>query len=371
MTPIPDRTVVDPDRREAFVGRLFAALIGTFELFSIYLGHRLGFYEALRGGRSVTSPGLAGQTQTDERQVREWLEQQAAAGILEVEDAAAEPDVRRFWLSAAHAEVLTDERSLFYLLPFARFAAGMARPMDLVIESFRSGKGVAWADYGVDFREGQAAQNRPAFEHLLGSEWLPAVPAINDRLRSDPPARVADVACGAGWSTVAIAGAYPNATVEGFDLDGPSIELARANLATERPTLTERISFREADISDPALAGTYDLVTIFEALHDMTKPVEALAAIRRMLVPGGSVFIGDERTEAAFTAPASDLERLFYGFSVLCCLPAGLVDDSNAGTGTVLRASTLERYAREAGYASVEILPIDHDSFRFYRLQAE
>lgn len=369
MLSAPDRSVPDPAQREAFVGRLFGALIGAMELFTIYFGYRLGFYDVLREGHSFTAPELAYRTHTDRRQVLEWLEQQAAAGILEVVDVSAEADDCRFWLPAAHAEVLTDERSLSYLLPFARFAVGLAQPMDLLIDSFRTGKGVQWADFGADMREGQAAQNRPAFERTLGTDWLPAIPEIDARLRADGPARVADIACGAGWSTLAIARAYPNTRVDGYDLDGPSIELARASLALEPVAMTERVSFSEADIADPDLAGSYDLVTIFEALHDMTKPVAALTTIRQLLAPGGSLFIVDERSEDTFIAPAPEMERLFYGFSVLCCLPAGLVDEGSAGTGTVLRTATLERYAREAGFGTVEVLPIEHDAFRFYRLR--
>jgi 2-polyprenyl-3-methyl-5-hydroxy-6-metoxy-1,4-benzoquinol methylase len=368
-TYLDRRSAVDPEQRDAFAGRMTASLLGTMEMFTIYVGHRLGFYDVLQDGRAITAPELAERSRTEPRQTREWLEQQAAFGILDIDDASDAPDDRRFSLPAAHAEVLTDERSLFHLRPFAQFAVGMARPLDQLVESFRTGSGVPWSDYGADMREGQAAQNRPAFEHLLGPEWLGAVPDIDSRLRTDPPARVADFACGAGWSTIAIASAYPKAHVDGIDLDGPSLDLARKNLGAETRDVAARVSFREADIADTALASSYDLVTILEALHDLTKPVEALANIRRLLAPGGSVFIADERTEDAFTAPASDTEKLFYGFSVLCCLPAGLVDEGSAGTGTVFRAATLERYARGAGFGTVDILPIEHDSFRFYRLR--
>jgi SAM-dependent methyltransferase len=369
MIPTPDLSVVDEERRDVFADRMFGSMLGTLNLLTIYVGHRLGFYDALRDGSFVTSAELAQRTRTDTRQVREWLEQQAAFGILDVEDASARPEERRFHLPAAHAEVLTDEHSLFYLLPFARYAVGLSQPMERLIESFRTGAGVPWAAHGADMREGQAAGNRPAFERLLGTEWLGAVPEIDSRLRADPPARVADFACGAGWSTIAIARAYPKVSVDGIDLDGPALVLARANLEGEPAAIAQRVSFQEADIADPALAASYDLVTIFEALHDLTRPVEALTNIRRLLAADGSVFVGDERTEDVFVAPAPDLERLFYGFSVLCCLPAGLVDEGSAGTGTVFRAATLERYAREAGFSVVDILPIDHDSFRFYRLR--
>lgn len=122
------------------------------------------------------------------------------------------------------------------------------------------------------------------------------------------------------------------------------------------------------DAGDPALTGRYDLVTIFESLHDMSRPVEVLAKARGLLAPGGSVLVMDERVAEEFAAPGDAIERLMYGFSVLCCLPVGLADRPSAATGTVMRPATLRRYAEEAGLARVEILPIEHEMFRFYRL---
>jgi 2-polyprenyl-3-methyl-5-hydroxy-6-metoxy-1,4-benzoquinol methylase len=129
------------------------------------------------------------------------------------------------------------------------------------------------------------------------------------------------------------------------------------------------VSFHERDAADARLAGSYDLVTIFEALHDMSYPVDVLRSIRGLLAQGGVALVGDERTEDAFTAPAGETERLYYGFSVFHCLPVGMVGDGAAGTGTVIRADTVRRYAEEAGFASCEVLPIENDFWRFYLLR--
>jgi hypothetical protein len=130
----------------------------------------------------------------------------------------------------------------------------------------------------------------------------------------------------------------------------------------------DRVTFLERDAADAAHAGRYDLVTIFEALHDMSHPVDVLRALKDMLAEGGSVIVGDERTEDSFQAPAGDLERLYYGFSVLHCLPVGMVGDNPAGTGTVMRTDTVRGYAQQAGFTGFEVLPIENDFWRFYRL---
>jgi 2-polyprenyl-3-methyl-5-hydroxy-6-metoxy-1,4-benzoquinol methylase len=250
--------------------------------------------------------------------------------------------------------------------PVGKFLAALAKPLDAVMQAFRSGDGVPYADYGTDLHEGQAGFTRPMFENLLGSKWLPAIPDVHERLQADPPARVADVACGEGYSTLAIARAYPKARVDGIDLDRASIEAARSHLSGSG--VEDRVSFHHRDAADAELEGAYDLVYMHESLHDMSYPVDVLRACRGMLAEGGSVVIGDERVADAFTAPGDELERLYYGFSILHCLPVGMVGDGAAGTGTVMRADTVRRYAEEAGFAGFEVLPIENDFYRFYRL---
>jgi 2-polyprenyl-3-methyl-5-hydroxy-6-metoxy-1,4-benzoquinol methylase len=355
------------EQRDAFVGRLFAATLGAWDVLAVYLGSGLGFYQALAERGPLTSAELAAASGTHERYVREWLEQQAVSGVLEVDDPGAEAASRRYSLPAAYEEVLLDESSLNYMTPIARLVVACIRPLDSLVEAFRTGEGVPYADYGADLHEGQSGFTRPMFDSLLGREWLPAIGDVDARLRGDPPARVADVACGEGWSSLAIARAYPNAVVDGIDEDRASIEAARRHVAGS--DVEDRVTFHLRDAADPELAGRYDLVYIHEALHDMSYPVRVLGACRALLVDGGSVVIGDERVADSFTAPGEDLERFYYGFSVLHCLPVGMVGEGAAGTGTVMRADTVRRYAEEAGFGSFEVLPIENDFYRFYRLK--
>jgi SAM-dependent methyltransferase len=353
-------------RRDQLVERLFGAALGTFDLFGVYLGRKLGLYQALAERSPRTSGDLAEATGTKERYIREWLEQQAVSGILDVENAGAEPDARRYSLPPGHDEALLDADSLNFIAPMGPLVIGSLGQAPAVLEAFRSGGGVEWEDYGADAREGQSDTNRPQFLNLLGSEWIPAMPDVDARLRADPPARVADVACGGGWSSIAIARAYPNAQVDGFDLDAPSIELARANAA--EAGVAERVEFHVRDAADRKLAHRYDLVTVFEALHDMSRPVDALRAMRSLAGDDGAVLVVDERVSDSFTAPGDDIERLMYGWSILVCLPTGMASQPSAATGTVMRADTLRAYAEEAGFSRVEVLPVEHDFFRLYRL---
>jgi len=349
------------ERRDALVERLFGATLGAMDVLSVYLGDRLGLYRALADRGASSSQELAAATGLDERYLREWLEQQATTGILDLDDDG------RFTLPAGHDEALTDEASLNYAAPFGKLIVACVRPIDELLAAYRSGDGVPYADYGADLHEGQAEFTRPQFDHLLGSEWFPAIPDVHERLESDPPARVADVACGQGYSTMAIACAYPKAVVDGLDLDEASIAAAQENLAGSG--LEDRVTFHHRDAADPGLQGRYDLVYIHEALHDMSYPVEVLRACRGLLAEGGTVVVGDERVADSFPALGDDTERFYYGFSILHCLPVGMVGDGAAGTGTVMRSDTVRRYAEEAGFGGFEVLPIENDFYRFYRLK--
>ena len=354
------------ERRDALAGQLFDAALGAMDLFGVYLGGRLGLYKSLADEGPLTSDGLAAAAGIQERYAREWLEQQAVARILDVDDPGAGAHDRRYSIPAGHDEALLDESSLSYMIPMARLIVGCVRPIDALVDAFRTGGGVPYADYGADIYEGVEGFTRPLFEGLLGSEWLPAVPEIHARLHADPPARVADLACGSGRSTLAIARAYPNADVDGIDLDAASIAQARANLAESG--LAERVRFHNRNAADPGLAGRYDLVTIFDALHDMSRPVDVLRTARGLLAEGGTVFVGDEKNAEAFTLEPADYERLNYGFSLLHCLPVGMVGEDPAGTGAVMRPGTVRDYGLAAGFREVEVLPIENEFWSFYRL---
>jgi 2-polyprenyl-3-methyl-5-hydroxy-6-metoxy-1,4-benzoquinol methylase len=316
----------------------------------------------------MTSAALAERTGTEERYTREWLEQQAAACILDVSEGKNGGTDRRYCLPRGKVEVLTDRDSLNYMAPLAQLVAGAIYPLEALLDAYRTGAGVPYSRYGANLREGQASMNRAMFLQQLGREWLPSIADIHARLQADPPARVADIGCGAGWSCIGIAQSYPKIQVDGFDLDPASVELANENI--EEAGLGDRVHAWLRDASDIELHGRYDLVTAFECLHDMSDPVGVLQSMRQLAGVKGSVIVMDERALEEFRPCSGSLEQLLYGFSILHCLPAGMAEQPSAGTGTVFRPKTMERYAREAGFSKVEILPIDNFFFRFYRLSA-
>jgi 2-polyprenyl-3-methyl-5-hydroxy-6-metoxy-1,4-benzoquinol methylase len=315
----------------------------------------------------LTPAELAAAGGVSERYAREWLEQQTVSGILEAINPDADDDERRYRLPSGHDEALTDESSLAFIAPLAQSVVGVTPALDLLLHAFRTGEGVPYEAYGRDASESQARSTRPLYNKKLTTEWLPSVPDLHARLRGDPPARIADVACGYGHSTLALARGYAKVHVDGIDLDAESIAAARQLLPGSG--LEERVRFHHRDAADPELLGRYDVVTLFEALHDMSYPVDVLAALRSMLAPGGSVLVADERTAERFSPDAGAVERLQYGFSVLTCLPVGMTGLNPAGTGTVMRPDTVRRYAAQAGFAHCEILPVEEKLWRFYRLR--
>lgn len=260
--------------------------------------------------------------------------------------------------------MLLDELSPYFLAPASFALAGIARVLPELLAAYRSGAGVPFAAYGEEIRDHIEQLNRPMFANDLASSWIAAVPELHDRLRSDPPARVADIACGAGWAS--IAQAYPTIRVDGFDIDDVSIQRARRHAA--EAGVDDRVHFAVRDAADPGIVDRYEAAMIFEALHDLAHPIETLASIRAMLVPGGCLFVGDERANETFSAPGDELERLLYGFSILHCLPASRTETTSAATGTVLRPATLRAYGVAAGFRDVQILSVEHDMWRFYRL---
>ena len=353
-------------QRDELVERLFSAGLGMAEVLTVYLGDTLGLYRALERAGTVSPSELAKETGIFERYAREWLEQQAAAGILAVDDVTAEADERRYLLPPGHIEPLLDPDSPYSIAPLCKSFVAVSGAMPDLVAAFRSGGEVPWSAYGRDMVEAQGDFNRPWLVGSLGTEYLPSIPDLHARLASESAAKVADVACGVGWAAISLARAYPNITVDGFDLDEPSIEIASRNAL--EAGVADRVRFEARDGADPRLESQYDLAMVVESIHDMSQPVAVLSAIRRMLRPGGTLIVADERTEDSFTAPASETERLFYAYSVLCCLPSAMEDETSAATGTVMRKSTFERYAKEAGFEEVSVMSIEHDFLRFYRL---
>lgn len=333
------------------------ATTGALELFGVYLGDRLGLYTALRDGGGLDAAELASRCGIHPRYAREWLEQQAVAGVLTV-------DGERYVLPATHVPILTDPEHADHLAPLARMIAGIGGVLDEVVAAYRSGGGVPYAHYGADFRHGQGGINRPAFTTALVEAWLPGMSRAATMLAGG--GRVADIGCGQGWAAMAVARAFPAAEVWGIDGDPASIEDARAAAAAAGV----RVRFECADAAAIGEHGPFDLLLLLETLHDLARPVDLLRAARGALAADGALLVADEKVADTFTAPGDDLERMMYGWSITHCLPTQMTESPSAALGTVLRADTVRELAQRAGFGDVRVLDVDGGFFRLYELRA-
>ncbi|HEY8550332.1 MAG TPA: class I SAM-dependent methyltransferase [Vicinamibacterales bacterium] len=348
---------------EALTSRLLQSTVQALELFGVYLGKELGLYEAFEPDRALTAAELAARTGIAVRYAREWLEQQAVAGFLDVEQSAASPEERRYRLPAEHVNVLVAEGHPAHLAPLAQMVAGIGGALGHVLAAYRSGAGVAYPLFGDAFRRGQAGINRPAFTSDLVERWIPAAQDLYERLTSSA-LRVADVGCGGGWSTIAMARAFPQAEVIGLDADAASISDARRHAAAQNVPAR----FEVCDAAAIGQYGPFDLVLVLEALHDMARPADALRAMRETLTPGGAVLVADEKVAERFHAPGDEIERLMYGWSIVHCLPVAMSETPSDAIGTVIRSDIVKTLAREAGFGHVDVLPVNAGFFRIYRL---
>ncbi len=350
---------------DQLAGRLFESLVAGVDILSVYLGEQLGYYGALAASGPLTSAELAAKTATNERYTREWLEQQATTRFLSVDDPAAPADKRRFALPAGYEDIFVNPASEAFIAPAGRFLKVMGASAEQLLGVFRSGGGLSWEQMGEDARTGQADFNRPFYVNALVDGYIKQVPGLDEALRR-PGARVAEIGPGGGWALISLAAAYPELRGEGFDLDGPSVRMAAKNIADAG--LTARLAVHHQDAATAQVDGQYDLVAAFECIHDMPDPVSVLKTMRQMAKPGGMVLVMDERVAEEFGAFGDLVERLLYGASLFICLPDGMSTHPSAATGTVMRPATLRRYAIDAGFTDVDVLPLEHDLFRFYRL---
>jgi SAM-dependent methyltransferase len=351
---------------DAFAERLMGSMVGALDTLAVYMGDKLGLYEALVDSGPMSQAELVAATGIHERYAREWLEHQVTASVLTVDDAALAPGERRYELPEAHGTVLADEDSLAFMAPFVRVIGAAGAQLPRHVGAFQTGGGVPWAQFGADMRTGQADVNRPWYLSQLGSVWLPSVPEAHAALTAG--GRAADIGCGEGWSSIAMALAYPQARVHGYDIDGPSIEAARLHAADAG--VADRVQFHHADAVATDGAGSFDVVSAFECIHDMPDPVSVLRRMRELAADDGVVMVMDEAVGERFGDRDDEIERLMYGMSLFVCLPDGMSHEGSVGTGTLMRSSTIRSYAIDAGFSDVEVLPIENDMWRFYRLLA-
>jgi SAM-dependent methyltransferase len=345
--------------------RLFRAMLATQESFVAYLGVKLGLYQELHEGGPATVAQFAGRTGLAARYLREWLEQQACAGLLQVDDDALDWPQRVYRLPSGHERVLTASADPLSLVATAMLPlGGVAGALPSLLEAFRTGDGVPAEVFGADWRQGHGGANRGAYTHQLAGWIRRYLPDVH-RTLSAGGGRIADLGCGAGWASIALARAYPTAGLTAVDLDPESV--AEAAIRVRAEGLEKRITLTAADAAD--LAGpAFDLVCLFDALHELSRPADVLRSCRRLSGDSGTVLVLDSRAANSFHAPGDDIERFQYATSVLHCLPAALVGPDAAGIGTVMRPQTVRRYAAEAGFSRVREYDLGDRFHTFYRL---
>ena len=354
------------DPVEVVTGRVFGAALETMDLLAIAIGDRLGYYAAL-DGPLLTAPQLAAVTRTNARYAREWLEHQAVTGYVEMAP-AGHMEEHAYRLAPGVAEVLARPGQLTSLGPLARQLAAAAAQWSRVADGARTGRGLGWSEYGRDMRESQADLNMPQLRAQLAHQWLPdALPELHDRLAAGDRVRVADIGCGGGWAAIALADAFPQARIDGYDLDPETVELARLNVA--KAGHADRVRIIEGDLVAVAPTRTYDLVMAFECIHDMPHPIEMLATMQRMLRPGGRALVADMAGAERLEPDGDPIQRALYGFSLLICLPDAMSGGAVDATGTVMRPAAMNRYARMAGFSDISVVPIEHDFWRFYTMR--
>lgn len=330
----------DEEKVRAFAAKMFVDLGGASSVALALAGDRLGLWKGMAGAGPLTPADLAARTSTAERYVREWLCAMAAAEYVTY-DAAS----RRFTLPDEHVPVLADESTPATVLGGLQSISVFFKDEAKLVDAFRSGKGVAWGDHHPDLFQGTERFFRPGYQAHLVAEWIPALDGVDAKLRRG--ARVADVACGHGVTTLLMAKAYPGSTFVGFDFHAPSIERARRLAAEEG--LADRVSFEVATAKTFPGSG-YDLVSIFDSLHDMGDPVGAAAHIRQALAPDGTWLLVEPFAHDRIEDNLNPIGRIFYAASSFICTPASLSQEVGLGLGAQAGEARLRDVVTQGGF---------------------
>jgi SAM-dependent methyltransferase len=334
-------TPIDPDRLEQFVFRAVDEVGATLNAALVVMGDRLGLYRALAGAGAITPGELAAHTGPSERYVREWLNAQAAGGYVDYHPAEG-----RYSLPPEQAAALTDEDSPAYLPGFFQIALGSVLDSPRITEATRNGAGVGWHDHNHHVHDGCERFFRPGYNANLVESWLPALDGVVERLQRG--ALVADVGCGHGASTILMAGAFPNSTFAGSDYHTGSIETARRRAA--EAGVQGRVRF-EAEPAAAYSGAGYDLVTMFDCLHDMGDPVGAARHVLSTLAADGTWMIVEPAAGDSVEDNLNPVGRAYYGFSTLLCTPASLSQDVGLALGAQAGPARIEQVVTEAGFA--------------------
>ena len=331
---------VDQSKLEAFQGKMLGDMGAAVSAALVILGDQLGLYKAMADGGPTTSLKLAAATGTTERYVREWLAAQAASGYVEYDPVKAE-----FSLTPEQAMVFADEGGPAFMAGGFEVLAAMFRDEPKVAAVFKSGKGLGWHEHDVCLFRGTERFFRPGYNAHLTTEWIPSMDGMEGKLKAG--ARVADVGCGHGASTVLMAKTYPNSKFYGFDYHEPSIERARE--AAKEAGVSDRLTFEVASAKD-FNGGAYDMIAIFDALHDMGDPVGAAKHIRESLAPDGSWLLVEPFANDDLADNLNPFGRIFYSASTMICTPASLSQEVGMGLGAQAGEKRLRQVAEDAGF---------------------
>ena len=330
---------IDQDKLDEFLGKFVADFGATFNAGMVVIGEKLGLYKAL-AKKPMNSKELAAATGTDERYVREWLSSQAAGGYVNYN-----PLSRAFSLSEEQAMALAEEGSPAYLPGAFILALAALKAVPRITEAFKSGAGVGWHEHDPDLFHGTEKFFRPGYVANLTTAWIPALEGVEAKLKKG--AKVADVGCGHGASTVIMAQAYPNSEFIGFDYHGPSIEYARKTAAAAG--MNGRVRFETAPAK--SYPGTdYDFVTVFDCLHDMGDPVGASRHVRQSLKADGTWMIVEPFAHDALENNLNPVGRIFYSASTLICTPASRAQDGAACLGAQAGECRLREVVTDGGF---------------------
>lgn len=335
-----EQAVVDVDRLHAFVLRAVEEVGATLNAALVVMGDRLGLYRALADGERLTPAQLAERTGTAERYVREWLNAQAAGGYV-----AYEAETGTYWLPPEQAVALTDADSPAYLPGFFQIALGSVTDAPRITEAARTGEGVGWHEHVHDVHEGCERFFRPSYNANLVAEWLPALDGVVEKLTRG--ATVADVGCGHGASTILMAQAFPRSTFVGSDYHEGSIEIARRR--AREAGVEDRVRFQLAPASAYA-GGGYDLVTMFDCLHDMGDPVGASRHVLSTLAVDGTWMIVEPQAGDAVQDNLHPVGRAYYGFSTLLCTPASLSQEVGLALGAQAGEARIREVVQAGGF---------------------
>jgi SAM-dependent methyltransferase len=336
-----DAASVDEQRLMAFVFRAVDEVGAALNTALVVMGDRLGYYRALAGAGPTTPAELAERTGTSERYAREWLAAQAAGGYVERDET-----LDAYVLPVEHAVALADETSPAFLPGFFQVAHGAVRDTPRIIDAARSGTGVGWHEHNTDVHVGCERFFRPGYQANLVSSWLPALDGVVAKLERG--ARVADVGCGHGASTILMAQAYPRSRFVGSDYHRESIETARARAADAG--VGDRVEFVVADAASYP-GGGYDLVTMFDCLHDMGDPVGAARHAREVLAEDGTWMLVEPIAGDRVADNLNPVGRAYYGFSTLVCTPSALSQDVGLALGTQAGPARLRAVTTAAGFS--------------------